>query len=254
MHSSSPVFSAASWKAAASLFRRPQPVTLPMVALATIMPLYLYIGHLARGRRVHVPAIALDGMIPVEPAWAPVYLSLFLAAILPGFVLHQQELIRRTLLAYLAAWVAALACFVAWPTVGTRPGVVTGDGFLAWMLRTIYASDAPYNCFPSLHVAQCFLAAFACSRVHRGVGWTAGAWACAVGLSTLFTKQHYVADVAGGVALAFVAYRVFLLPHPRDAVPEDERRLAPTLAVGAAAVYGGMVAVMWVAYALGVVV
>jgi membrane-associated phospholipid phosphatase len=223
-----------------------------MVALATIMPFYLCIGFLVRDGPVHAPAIALDDLLPVVPAWAPVYLSLFLAALLPAFVLHQQELIRRTVLAYLAAWLVAFACFLAWPTAGTRPAAVVGDGFLDWMLRTIYAADAPYNCFPSLHVAQCFLAAFACSRVHAGVGFAGGLWASAVGLSTLFTKQHYVADVAGGALLAGLAYLVFIRPYPRSATPQDERRLAPTLAVGAVLVYGVMVGVMWIAYRLGV--
>jgi len=245
---------AAAWREAAALFKRPQPVTVPMVALATIIPFYLYIGYLVRAGPVHVPAIELDHLLPVVPAWAPVYLSLFLAALLPAFVLHQQELIRRTVLAYLATWLIAFVCFLAWPTIGTRPAAVAGDGFLAWMLRTIYASDAPYNCFPSLHVAQCFLAAFACSRVHSGVGFAAALWACAVGLSTLFTKQHYVADVIGGAVLAYLSYLVFIRPHPRAAIPQDERRLAPILALGAAAVYGVMVAAMWVAYRLGVAV
>jgi len=254
MPSSSPVFSPSSWREAAALFGRPQPVTIPMVALATIMPFYLYIGHLVRGGPVHVPAIALDRAIPVEPAWAPVYLSLFLAAILPAFVLHQQELIRRTVLAWLAVWLVAFVFFMAWPTVGTRPPEVPGDGFLDWVLRTIYASDAPYNCFPSLHVAQCFLAAFACSRVHRGVGLAAGVWAFAVGLSTLFTKQHYVADVIGGAVLAFLGYLAFIRSFPRVPESAPECRLAPILAVGAAAVYAVMVGVMWLAYSLGVVV
>jgi membrane-associated phospholipid phosphatase len=225
-----------------------------MVALATVMPFYLYIGYLVHGGPVHVPALALDHLIPVEAAWAPVYLSLFLAALLPAFVLHRQELIQRTVLAYLSAWLIAFVCFLAWPTIGTRPAAVTGDGFLDWMLRTIYASDAPYNCLPSLHVAQCFLAAFACSRVHRGVGFAAGLWASAVGVSTLFTKQHYIADVVGGAALAYLSHLVFIRPYPRSAVPADERRLAPTLALGAAGAYGVLVVFMWIAYSLGVVV
>jgi membrane-associated phospholipid phosphatase len=218
------------------------------------MPFYLYIGHLVHGGPLHVPAIELDRLLPVSAAWAPVYLSLFLAALLPAFVLHPQELIRRTVLAYLAAWLVAFVFFLGWPTVGERPASVAGDGFLDWMLRTIYASDLPYNCFPSLHVAQCFLAAFACSRVHRGVGLAAGAWAAAVGLSTLFTKQHYVADVVGGAVLACLSYLVFIRPFPRQAVPDDQRRLAPTLALGAAGIYVLMVGVMWVAYSLGVAV
>jgi len=252
MPSSSPVFSGASWREAAGLFRRSQPVTPAMVALALTIPFYLYIASLVHGRPLHVPAMDLDRMIPVQAAWAPVYLSLFLAALLPAFVLHQPELIERTVRAYLAAWLAAYVFFLVYPTLSPRPQTVAGEGFLAWMLRTIWASDVRYNCFPSLHVAQCFIAALACRRVHTAVGNAALAWATAVSLSTLFTKQHYVADVLGGIVLAGLAYAAFIRPFPRDATPDNQRRLAPTLAVAAALVYGVLVAGMWIAYSAGI--
>lgn len=244
MHFDSPAF---------KLLTRPQPVTIPMVVLAAIVPFYLYIGHMIQNGPVHAPAIWLDVVIPVEPAWAPVYLSLFLAPLLPAFVLHQQELIHRTVLAWIAIWLTAYIFFLAWPTEIARPAHVEGDGFLPWMLRAIYASDAPANCFPSLHVAQCFLAAFACSRVHRGVGWAAGAWAAAVAVSTLFTKQHYVLDALAGIVLAYLAYLAFIRAYRIETTPELERRLAPTLASWAVGVYGVIVIAMWIAYRLGVV-
>lgn len=239
------------WREVAAVMRRPQPFTLPMGLLFAIIPLYLYIGVLVKGRRLYAPETTLDRMMTLDPAWSIVYLSLFGAAILPVFVLHQQELIRRTVLAFIMAWVTAYAVFLAFPTVGPRTDHVTGPGFNNWVLREIYASDHRYNCFPSLHVAQCFLAAFAAWCVHRGVGAAAFLWAFAVGLSTVYTKQHYVVDVAGGMALAGLGYLVFLRPYPRAAIPENERRLAPTLALCAAATYGAIVLALWLAYVLG---
>jgi membrane-associated phospholipid phosphatase len=244
------------FRAAARLFARQQPVTISMVALGLIIPLYLFIprGFLP-GRTVYMPSIWLDHALPVEPAWSVVYLSLFLAALLPAFVVHQQELVRRTVNAFLAIWLVAYVFFVAYPTIGPRSsGNVAGDEFSDWLLRTIYSSDVRYNCFPSLHVAQCFLAALVCVRIHRGVGAVAGLWAALVGISTLYTKQHYVLDVISGALLAYVAYCVFLRGYPREATPEIERRLAPRLALGAVGTYGLMVAIMWIAYLNGVVV
>ncbi len=244
------------FRAAARLFARQQPVTISMVALGLIIPLYLLIPReFLPGRTVYMPAIWLDRALPVEPAWSVVYLSLFLAALLPAFVVHQQELLRRTVNAFLAMWLVAYVFFVAYPTIGPRPaGNVIGDDFSTWMLRSIYSSDIRYNCFPSLHVAQCFLAALVCARIHRGVGTVAGLWAALVGISTLYTKQHYVLDVISGALLACIAYCVFLRGYPREATPEIERRLAPHLALGAVGAYGLMVAIMWIAYLNGVVV
>jgi membrane-associated phospholipid phosphatase len=237
------------WRALVALLARPQPFTVEMAALFAIIPLYLVIGAWVQGGAVHAPEIALDRMIPVRPEWSVIYGSLFLAALLPAFVVHQQELLRRTILAYLAMWLFSYACFLSFPTIGPRPSEVTGNGFFAWVLRVIYSSDVRYNCLPSLHVAQCFLAALACHRVHRGVGAVALAWALAVGISTLYTKQHYVLDVIAGMALAFVAFRLFIRDYPRQGIPERERRFAPPLAMCAAGVYLLMVAGVWLIYA-----
>ena len=240
------------WSGIVKVMTRPQPVTLPMVALFSIIPLYLYIGALVQGRTLHVPELALDRALPLEPAWSLVYGSLFLAALLPVFVVHQQELVRRTINGFLAIWLFSFACFLVYPTVGPRPEDYVGQGFSGWGLRFIYSADHRYNCFPSLHVAQCFLAALACYRVHRRVGGVACVWAVLVGVSTLFTKQHYVLDAIAGAVIGYVAYALFLRSFPHEAVPEVERRLAPVLALGAVGVYAVFVGVFWFFYLIGV--
>jgi membrane-associated phospholipid phosphatase len=106
----------------------------------------------------------------------------------------------------------------------------------------------PYNCFPSLHVAYAFVSALTCSRVHPGVGAAAALWAALIGVSTVYTKQHYVADVIAGALEAYAAYLLFLPRYPREAVPEIDRRLAPFRASCAVGIFGIMVACFWVAY------
>lgn len=239
-----------SVRMAARLFTRPQPVTAPMVALFAIIPGYLVIGELVAGGRLHAPDLPWDRAIPMDPAWSMVYVSLFLAALLPVFVVHQQELIRRVVLAYLSIWLVAYAIFLAYPTIAPQHAEVVGDGFNAVALRAIHDADVQYNCFPSLHVGQCFLASLTCYSVHRGVGIVTGVWAALVGVSTLYTKQHYFVDVVAGVVLAAVAYLVFLRSYPRDATPAWERRLAPVLALGAFGLYGLMVVGLWLLYTI----
>src|SRR4029077_8532284 len=154
--------------------------------------------------------------------------------------------------AFIAIWLIAYVCFIAYPTVGPRPAKVLGDGFPEWTLRAIYSSDHRYNCLPSLHVAQCFLAAFACSRVNRRVGLAAMVWAFLVGLSTVYTKQHYVMDVVTGILLAMVGYFVALRGYPREATPERERRYAPVLAACAVGVYAALMLILLTLYLVGV--
>lgn len=211
---------------------RPYRVTVPMVLLVSLVPFYIFLPELFPPDTRHVPALALDRALPLIPAWALVYGALYLFLILlPIFVVRQDAHIRRTVHAYLLVWVTAYAFFAVYPTAAPRPERVIGEGFAVWGLRALYSSDPPYNCFPSLHVAHSFVSALACLRVHRGVGMIATCCAAAVALSTLFTKQHYVADVIAGVLLALGAYAIFLR-NAHEPVPELDRDAAPALALG----------------------
>lgn len=230
---------------------RPYPVTLPMVLLVLLVPLYLFLPALAPGP-MRVPEVALDRLVPLRPIWALIYGAVYaFLIILPVFVVRQPEHIRRTVLAYLTVWMAAYVCFVVYPTAAPRPAEVSGEGFAVWGLRFLYSSDPPYNCFPSLHVAHSFVSALASYRVHRGVGIAATVCALLVGLSTLYTKQHYIADVLAGIGLALVAYHVFLRDVSRVEVPELDRRLAPVFALGTLGIVTVGTLCFWAVYQLG---
>ena len=84
--------------------------------------------------------------------------------------------------------------------------------------------------------------------MHRGVGIATALCASLIGVSTLYTKQHYVVDVIAGLFLASVAYVAFLRSYPREAVPELDRRLAPVLALGILGSLGLLVGCFWVVY------
>ena len=245
------------WSLALQSLRRPYPMSLSiavlMAAMAAIVPFYIFIAELMPGRPLHAPALPLDRALPLQPAWALVYGALYLFLILlPLFVVRREEHIRRTLLAYVAVWLTAYACFFAYPTVAPRPASVVGSGFAVWGLRFLYAADPPFNCFPSLHVAHSFVSAMTCHLVNRSLGVAAVACASLVGAATLFTKQHYLLDVVAGVFLAAIAWLVFLRGYARDAVPVADRRAAPVLAAGVVAVIALAAACFWVAYWAGV--
>jgi membrane-associated phospholipid phosphatase len=221
-----------------------------MVALFLLVPVYLIIAARVSSGTVHTPELPWDRALPLQPTWALIYGSLYAFLIaLPVFVVRQEEHIRRTFWAYLTVWIAAYVCFLVYPTVAPRPPRVIGDGFAVWGLRFLYEADPPYNCFPSLHVAHSFVSALTCYRLHRKLGLAALTCASLVAVSTLFTKQHYIADVIAGLLMAVVAYLIILRRYPRQNVPELDRRLAPMLALGVLAAVGLGVAGFWVVYA-----
>lgn len=182
--------------------------------------IYLACGHL-HPRPPHLLAEGpLDALIPFLPATIWVYFSQFL--LLPaGIALARDDVDRsRTFYAALTATILASVVFLAWPTQVTRQAL-SETGFTATVWKLLYLADTPANCFPSLHVALSCLAAIA--LVRRGGAWRmlAPLWTLAVILSTLTTRQHVALDVAGGLALAPVAWvlvgKFFVYERPRTA-------------------------------------
>ncbi len=117
---------------AAQALTRPYPVTPAMVLLVSLVPFYIFIAEMMPGRTLHRPEVAMDRALPLQPAWALVYGSLYLFLILlPVFVVRQQEQVRRTVLAYLMIWITAYVCFSVYPTQAPRPAEVARQGFVA---------------------------------------------------------------------------------------------------------------------------
>jgi membrane-associated phospholipid phosphatase len=157
-------------------------------------------------REFHSP---LDARIPYVPAWVWVYSFLYYPAILcVNVVLKSAEQFTRVAFSYFVLLALQAVFFVALP-VRTPPHwrASTGRGghserFLALVQRY----DAPSNSFPSMHTSVAMLTAL---HLYGHIGPLAFAFPVLIGLSCVFTKQHYLVDVPAGAALAWVAYRVF---------------------------------------------
>jgi membrane-associated phospholipid phosphatase len=116
---------------------------------------------------------------------------------------------------------------------------ITGN-FWASQVYSIFASDTSFNCFPSLHAAVSaisFYAWYRYAKVRPGkVTWAVALItllvASGVILSTLFIKQHYIADELSGIALAYVVGKPIFDRLP---IPFRAARLLPDAPLPAAA-------------------
>lgn len=182
--------------------------------------LYLGSGALHLGPVRLLQPAALDLAVPHLPGTIWIYLTQFL--LLPAaIVLARDDADRsRAFYSMLVATALAAAVFIAWPTHLERPPIAAaGVTGLAW--SALYLADTPFNCFPSLHVALAAIAGAALWR--RGRRLAALAWPGMIAVSTLTTKQHIAWDVAGGLALAALAWTITptLLRHERPQPARD---------------------------------
>ncbi|QNM94780.1 phosphatase PAP2 family protein [Chitinimonas koreensis] len=192
---------------------------LPALVLGYLLFCALYLGSyaLGRGRAVQLEAGLLDRWLPDWPASLWLYLSQFLLLPLAFLLEWRSARLTRAYYAMLAATLASCAVFVAWPTT-VGQAMRGGDALTAAGWQALYALDVAGNCFPSLHVALSLLAAGL--LMGRGGLWcvAAPAWAAAIALSVLTTRQHRAIDVAGGAAVALLGAWI-------------ARRLVPVMAV-----------------------
>jgi membrane-associated phospholipid phosphatase len=204
--------------------------------------LYHWIPTWIDGSRAHTLQTPIDRLVPFAPAWMFAYVAIYPAVLVPAVAIRSTALLRRVGVAQLVVQTAAFACFLLAPvtSVGLRPDAVEVDSFPTWAVALNYRIDAPLNCFPSLHVASTTLGAFALARVSRPLGLFGAALAAVIALSTMFVKQHYLADVVAGGLLAMVVARA-TIGDVHDASTHRERRVAQRVGVGVFALFYALV-------------
>jgi membrane-associated phospholipid phosphatase len=159
----------------------------------------------------HGPAVlhlgtALDKAIPVVPIFVIPYVSLnlFVYVSLILFLLFRTRIFQAACLTMIAAWFVSYGFYFFLQSEMIRP-VLSGTDKLTAMIRDVYAGDNPYNCFPSLHTSISTILAVYWLRVNRRLGILVAVWVALIVASTVLIKQHYLADLVAGLALAFAA-------------------------------------------------
>jgi protein-tyrosine phosphatase/membrane-associated phospholipid phosphatase len=197
--------------------------------------------------------------IPFVPAMIVPYWSIDLFFVGSFFVCRNRReldtLGRRIALAILVAG----ACFLLLPLRLAFPRPQVG-GVFGTLFESLRAFDHPYNLVPSLHIALRTLLADLYARHSRGpLRLAVHVWFSLVGVSTLFTYQHHVVDVAGGFVLATACFYVIREAAWTQRVTSNGRigscyalGCAVALALSAGTWPSGGV-LLWPAAALGIV-
>ncbi len=178
-------------------------LTVSLLLIPAILGTNLIYGSLNHGPNRIFLQTPLDRALPVVPIFAIPYVSLipYIVVSLIAFLFFRVRVYRSAALTMIIVWFISYAFYFFLQSYVARPQVVGTDPF-SGLIRSIYASDQPYNDFPSLHTSLSTIIALHWWRVDRRIGLPAAIWAALIVASTVLVKQHYLADVAGGLVLA----------------------------------------------------
>ena len=183
-------------------------LTLSVFLIVGVYQFYFWCQRnaLTEPRQLRFP---VDDMIPYRPSWVWIYSFLYYPVILyTNLVIQSPREFTHLAMSFLLLLVLQMAIFISFPVVTPeewRPGcapTTRSERFLRFVQRL----DARSNSFPSMHTSVATLTAL---HLHSSLGPVAWLFPLLIGLSCLFTKQHYVIDLPAGAGLGALAFWIY---------------------------------------------
>lgn len=162
---------------------------------------------------VELPKTWIDLNAPFWPWSVLVYTSEYFYFAFVFFQLRNHDNINKYLYSFFTLQIFSCAIFLFYPTIYPRDALPISSiepGWLRAIWTWLHQQDAPTNCLPSLHVSSVYLSSFVFLTDGKNgrPGWFRfyAIWGTLIALSTLTTKQHYLADIVSGLGLAIFFY------------------------------------------------
>jgi membrane-associated phospholipid phosphatase len=191
------------------------PLTTRLAVLTSCLVLwvgqYFAINRLGAGNRPRKDwSNQIDAAIPFVPGFAVPYLSTYLFGLLPFILIEETRLFVAAAYGYLAITAISAVIHLLWPSQVRRVEAPADGGLSARLLSDYQRMCRPYDNFPSRHVAySVVVTGMAFQAWGPAWGIVFAVWAALIAISTLLTKQHYLADLAAGGLLGMVVLALF---------------------------------------------
>jgi membrane-associated phospholipid phosphatase len=155
--------------------------------------------------------LSIDDWIPYRPRWVWIYSFLYYPMILyTNWIVESPSQFTRIAISYMLLLGLQIVFFIGFPVATPRSWRPTREreNYSERFLALVQSIDAQSNCFPSMHVSVAMLTAL---HLYLRFGLWTIAFPALIGLSCLFTKQHYVLDIPAGAALGWLAFYAYRL-------------------------------------------
>lgn len=185
-------------------------VLVLVVAVLWNEAVYLGARQIAQSWHHYDMTTAIDRLVPFLPWTVSIYFGCYLFWCINYYLCTAQERPERDRF-FCADVLSKGICFVLFlliPATNIRPEII-GETVWDTLMKLLYSIDAADNLFPSIHCLVswlCWIGVRKRKDIPVLYRLFSLAMAVAVCLSTLTTRQHVIADVIGGVALAEISY------------------------------------------------
>lgn len=167
------------------------------------------------------PKIPLDDSIPLLAVFSVIYLFSYVFWICGPIAvsLTKKKNVINYMIGLSAAYLIGFLIFVLFPTYMDREAeglmnAADGPGVFNFFLKMIYSNDGStkgFNLFPSYHCLislYCYLGVRKQPEISKGFRIYSLVMTVLICMSTVFTKQHYLIDIPGGLAISILCYIV----------------------------------------------
>jgi membrane-associated phospholipid phosphatase len=186
---------------------------LSIIIIFGVSMLYNTVAELSIA--LHTPvqlATPVDLAIPLVPPVIIIYWYVFYSFIFFSyfyFAFVHREYRNALVLAFVLVNAVAYIIYLLFPVLGPDR-LVSGTDFFSIQIQLLYTHDVQVNCFPSLHGSTALLTAFALWKAKKEYGYLSWPIAIAVMVSTLFVRQHWIADqILATIITLPIAYLIF---------------------------------------------
>ena len=181
---------------------------LLVVLFGLFVAVYFGCNHISTLRNYHFPMyFDWELGLPFVPSMIYAYMSLNAIFFLPLFVCSIDSMYALAK-AYIASLGGGALVFLVFPgQLGfERPAFVEGynDFF-----QEMYTIDKPHNLVPSLHItfSLLFFMIISYEAKRKWVTAICAIWFVAISASVVLVRQHHIADIVGGIILAWGCYK-----------------------------------------------
>jgi membrane-associated phospholipid phosphatase len=176
------------------------------LAVLPILFVLSFLGYFVTNRRSSKLSFEsfFDKKIKAIPIFVIPYLLLFPIILFTYVTLQNNQYLDLFLTSVILANISATLFWYMFPN-GVKRLFLEDKGIFCTIINYIYRHDGDTNGFPSGHVFLSLICTYYLSlAVHNFVlVWIV--LGISISISTIYTKQHYIVDIVGGILFALLA-------------------------------------------------